>query len=463
MALFDSLTDQTNEWPSGVTNRAATNELSPEVSGDLDSDSTVAELAAEIKPRYHIAGSKGIFYSREPYYNDGVVHVTRFIGLAAVGNKDKQKFIHAISPTPASMMTGIEISAKPTNTTLSPYNEDRRTNSKESVKRPVDNTVETQYWRYEVKKQRQGDGEQDKLCFKFLSSDCPRGEKCHFRHDPDAREQYKRGVCFDFLNKGRCDRGPDCQFEHKLLDESSKRRRLEGGSINRSKECWFCLSSPNVEADMIVSIGEHFYCALAKGPLVDDHVLVIPIEHLHSTLSAPPECERELQKFRSSLRLYSKNQGKETVFFELISKRGTHANLQAVPVPLTKASALKNIFIFAAKKLGFDFEVVDGKTIEVLSDDLIALLAKDNSDGKRLSTLQSESKFGFFYAELPDHTILSHSIEEQENFPVQFGREVVAGLLKMPEKADWRNCKLSKEEELKLVETFKSQFELEQR
>ena len=34
----------------------------------------------------------------------------------------------------------------------------------------------------------------------------------------------------------------------------------------------------------------------------------------------------------------------------------------------------------------------------------------------------------------------------------------MAGLLKMPERADWRNCKLSKDEEVDLVETFKSRF-----
>lgn len=32
----------------------------------------------------------GVFYAREPYLNVDAVHVTRFIGLAAVGNKDKQ-------------------------------------------------------------------------------------------------------------------------------------------------------------------------------------------------------------------------------------------------------------------------------------------------------------------------------------------------------------------------------------
>jgi len=32
----------------------------------------------------------GVFYAREPYSNADAVHVTRFIGLAPVGNKEKQ-------------------------------------------------------------------------------------------------------------------------------------------------------------------------------------------------------------------------------------------------------------------------------------------------------------------------------------------------------------------------------------
>lgn len=47
--------------------------------------------------RYHIAGTKGVFYSREPYVNDSSAHVTRFIGLANVGNKEKQVFIYRSS------------------------------------------------------------------------------------------------------------------------------------------------------------------------------------------------------------------------------------------------------------------------------------------------------------------------------------------------------------------------------
>lgn len=84
----------------------------------------------------------------------------------------------------------------------------------------------------------------------------------------------------------------------------------------------------------MTSIGENFYCALAKGPLVQDHVLLIPVEHLPNTLCLSADSEIELGKFQNSLKMYYKNQGKEAVFFEWISKRGTHANLQVKEISL---------------------------------------------------------------------------------------------------------------------------------
>lgn len=37
---------------------------------------------------------------------------------------------------------------------------------------------------------------------------------------------------------------------------------------------------------------------------------------------------------------------------------------------------------------------------------------------------QFDGKCSLFYVELPGGTILSHPVEENEKFPVQFGREV---------------------------------------
>lgn len=42
--------------------------------------------------------------------------------------------------------------------------------------------------------------------------------------------------------------------------------------------------------------------------------------------------------------------------------------------------------------------------------------------------------------------------------PVQIW-QVVAGLLNIADRADWRNCALSKEEETKMVGDFKNRFE----
>ncbi|KAL6331126.1 hypothetical protein AAG906_009554 [Vitis piasezkii] len=441
----------TNEWPSGVTKGAVTSNVPPGISDSSCCDSAISELVGEIKPRFHIAGTKGIFYDREPYSNLDAVHVTRFLGLAPVGNKDKQKFIHAISPIPASTMSSAEISMKPPNTTLFPYKiieETAPTN--QATKRPSDSISDTQYWRYDVsqKRQKHGAGDGDKLCFKFVSSgSCPREKKCNFLHDTEAREQYMRGVCFDFINKGKCERGPDCNFKHSLQDEdegfASRRSGSENAKSSRSKRCWFCLSSPDVESHLIISIGESYYCALAKGPLVEDQVLVIPVEHSANTLSLPPECEIELDRFQKSLKMYFRTQGKEVVFFEWIFKRGTHANIQAVPIPLSRASAVKNIFILAAEKLGFQF---------------VTTKSNNDSEGRKSLRAQFDDKISFFYVELPDGTILSHAIEDNEKFPVQFGREVLAGLLNMADRADWRNCKQSKEDEMKMAEVFKNQF-----
>lgn len=149
--------------------------------------------------------------------------------------------MHAISPTPASTMSTSELCTKPQNATLSPYIVvDKASPTDGATKRPDDS--DSQYWRYDVsrKRQKHGDSDGDKLCFKYVSSgSCPRGEKCRFRHDADAREQSLRGVCFDFLNKGQCERGPDCNFKHSFQEDGegfpSRRSGSATGSSNRSE------------------------------------------------------------------------------------------------------------------------------------------------------------------------------------------------------------------------------------
>lgn len=118
-----------------------------------------------------------------------------------------------------------------------------------------------------------------------------------------------------------------------------------------------------------------------------------------------------------------------------------------------------------------------------------------NSDGRQFLRTEFDGNSSLFYAEIPGSTILLHQIEDNEKFPAQFGREVglwnrfadcfcykdnkylylsirgsdlwiwwlmnqvVSGLLNLADKADWKNCKYSKEEETKMVQDFKSRFQ----
>jgi hypothetical protein len=52
----------------------------------------------------------------------------------------------------------------------------------------------------------------------------------------------------------------------------------------------------------------------------------------------------------------------------------------------------------------------------------------------------------YFFVELPEGTILAHSLEPGEKMPMQFGREVLASLLGKTDQSDWRDCKFSKED-----------------
>jgi len=74
----------TYDWPRGVTRLAAIPEGANVARSGTD---PVADLAREIRPRYHFSGQEGgVYYERVPYRNLPVVpgkamHLTRFFGM----------------------------------------------------------------------------------------------------------------------------------------------------------------------------------------------------------------------------------------------------------------------------------------------------------------------------------------------------------------------------------------------
>jgi len=151
--------------------------------------------------------------------------VTRFISLAKFNLSGKPKNLYAFQIIPSNQLQKKELIQQPDNTTECPYKE---------LMKILDNE----------KEQSEDKSKYGRDQF-FFNSD----------YKPEKRNQKKR--------------------HHHDQDKAVKKKKFNQASDN----CWFCLASPQVEKHLIVSIGDFCYLALAKGELVDEHCLILPIGH----------------------------------------------------------------------------------------------------------------------------------------------------------------------------------------
>uniref|UniRef100_W5NK96 CWF19-like protein 1 n=1 Tax=Lepisosteus oculatus TaxID=7918 RepID=W5NK96_LEPOC len=207
----------------------------------------------------------------------------------------------------------------------------------------------------------------------------------------------------------------------------------------RKPPCWFCLASPEVEKHLVVSIGTHCYVALAKGGLTPDHVLILPIGHYQSVVDLSSEVVEELEKYKTALKKLYKSKSCRCIMFER-NYRSQHLQLQVVPVPMQNCATedIKEAFILQAQE----------QQMELLE-------IPQHTDLKQIA----QPGTPYFYVELDTGEKLFHRIKK--NFPLQFGREVLASeaVLNMPSRADWKECKYTREEEEALAAKFRESFE----
>lgn len=74
--------------------------------------------------------------------------------------------------------------------------------------------------------------------------------------------------------------------EEDKVDRGGRRKRPwqnSDNALSQSKQnfeleaCWFCLSNADDNKHLIVSVGSTCYAAMPKGPLCDDHMLIMSI------------------------------------------------------------------------------------------------------------------------------------------------------------------------------------------
>eukprot|EP00316_Scyphosphaera_apsteinii_P000966 CAMPEP_0119317038 /NCGR_PEP_ID=MMETSP1333-20130426/41708_1 /TAXON_ID=418940 /ORGANISM="Scyphosphaera apsteinii, Strain RCC1455" /LENGTH=536 /DNA_ID=CAMNT_0007322853 /DNA_START=17 /DNA_END=1627 /DNA_ORIENTATION=+ len=204
-----------------------------------------------------------------------------------------------------------------------------------------------------------------------------------------------------------------------------KKQRTEFVKDPRSwvaQQCWFCMSSPKFESQLVASISDEAYVAIAKGPLVQLHALVLPITHKANSLELSEAERKDVEAYVAGLRRCFSARGQQLVRFERFvgNSQFEHMHLQLVPVPNEAAMSTQQIIERLGANVGITFELLPKGT-------------------------QLASKFNkpepFLYFELPSGEGLLHRhASNPRKHPLQFAREAVATVLGTPRKADWKIC-----------------------
>ncbi|KAM9845990.1 CWF19-like protein 1 [Aulostomus maculatus] len=393
----------TSQWPRGVWHYGN----NPEVNSKSCGSSSIAALADQLKPRYHFAALEGVHYERVPYRNHVVLqesaqHASRFIALATVNNPGKKKYLYAFNIIPMKTMDPSELVKQPQDVTENPY------------RRPAKDKTETLKTSFSTT-------EEEEPAHQFFF-DLSRGQG----GSPRGRGR-KRPTDGD--RRGQQDGDGHQRGQHK----QPRRHPQPPGP------CWFCLASPQVEKHLVLSIGTHCYLALAKGGLTPHHMLILPIGHYQSVVELSSEVVEEMEKYKSALRSFYQSKGERCVVFER-NYRSQHLQLQVVPVPLDRCATedIKEAFLVQAQEQQMELMEIPQHT-----------------DLKQIAPPGTP----YFYVELDSGEKLFYRI--QKHFPLQFGREVLASeaLLNIPTRADWKECKQSREEEEESCRRLRDDFQ----
>jgi len=441
----------------------------------------VAELVQELQPRYHVAGTSEVFLARDPYKNKRG-HVTRFIGLGAVGNPSKQKWLHALALAPASCMPAPMLFSVPPGSTPSPFSLPP-TDLPPARKRPMSHDDElglpSQPWRWQDPKAARGPplkqgpplaGDPELRVFvrnlnyrvsepeltEFMEQ-CGPVEGSRLQIGEDGRPRGSAHVQFSteegargaLLLSGEVLQGREVQVLPQIAPSSStsgpklQAPNLSGESVYK---CWFCLSNPEAAADLVGSIGEQVYLSLEKSPIAPHHVQLVPIAHLPNTVTLPEPTALEFHKYLDALkRCFSEKLDKDILVYErymaLRGRGGNHCFVAALPVSREEGRRAGETFHEHAKKAGVEFEV---------------LPVCPTYESRRHMVQQRVGHSEYLLVILPDGGALLQMMGKGQN--LNFAREVIASLVGKPERQDWKACCMSKEDEQSSFEKFKSIF-----
>jgi hypothetical protein len=385
----------TNEWPAGITNGS-----SIALPDGLDASSgsqSISSVSQALKPWYHFASSPAAVWEREPF---------------------KQAVdYNSLEPPAVTRFKSVPSVAAPTKEWMTAFSLD--------TSRPpptVDAPRESPFTRSPPRKRQNMDGE---ASYGRFATDGHDG-----RHHKRARKDPRK-------------------------DPS---------------DCFMCLNKPEARTHLVVSLGDESMVTAARGPLslpstfpqlsFSGHVMIVPFYHAADELAQgqrPPEEVasefKEMTRFRKALSqmIGSKSQGQLGAVCWEVNRTGIrhhHWQLMACQAEHVKKGLVEAAFKVSREKHEYPvFESCD-------PDGQLPI----RSDYFRIWTWVSDP------VEMADHTngnqehdagvtkSMYFPLPVDQRFNIWFGREVMAGLLKLENRLNWMDALLRKDGSDQLAE-----------
>lgn len=393
----------TNQWPKGI--RTGSKAPLPEDRELIPPEvQCVADVCSTLKPRYHFSTSGPFYYEREPFFHmptpdePDVKPLTRFISMASYGSDQKAMYAFNLDPKAVAPLT------IPEGATAPPFSAPQKRKAQPS---------QTEYFS------------------RYAAS-----------HEPNHRPH-----------------------------QHPRKRARERAPPPGPENCFFCLSNPNIATHLITSIGNEAYLTTAKGPLPPDqffpslgcpgHILIIPFSHT-PTLDSIQDAESrtstytEMQKYRTALHQMVSDRSSNqlgAVTWEVSRASGIHTHWQFLPVPinLIHENLVDAAFRVEAENLQYPtfskITPAESKGPNEAGDFFrlwIWAPAQKDESGETTSPAQEQ--------------ILMLELTPDFRFDLNYGRRVMAKLLELDSRMNWRDATQSDKEEEADAEAFKEGF-----
>ena len=205
--------------------------------------------------------------------------------------------------------------------------------------------------------------------------------------------------------------------EAKELEKARKQAVTENRKMADAVEkCQLCFDNQNFNKHLLVAVGMNTYlCAPWHTSLTEGHCYIVPMEHITCSMYLDENIWSEIEIFRKGLTRMFADRDLDVVFMETYTsvKRRTHMYIDCIPVPREEGALVPMYFKKAI--LESDEEWAQNKK-----------LIDTKEKGVRGSL---PTGLPYFFAEFGVDGGFGHIIEDTDQFPHYFGREVIGGLL----------------------------------